>query len=94
MGGDRSRGRTGWDLSWTGGFVEEGMTKCFRSDDLNQSLLMPPSLHDWLPENHLARFVADLVETLDLSAFYRSYEAKDGRGQAAYSPVLMVRLLV
>ena len=47
-----------------GGFVEEGMTKCFRSDDLNQSLLMPPSLHDWLPENHLARFVADLVETL------------------------------
>ena len=55
---------------------------------------MPPSLHDWLPENHLARFVADLVETLDLSAFYRSYEAKDGRGQAAYSPVLMVRLLV
>ena len=29
---------------------------------------MPPSLHDWLPENHLARFVADLVETLDLSA--------------------------
>ncbi len=94
MGGDRSRGRTGWDLSWTGEFVEEGMTKCFRSDDLNQSLLMPPSLHDWLPENHLARFVADLVETLDLSAFYRSYEAKDGRGQAAYSPVLMVRLLV
>ena len=55
---------------------------------------MPPSLHYWLPENHLARFVADLVETLDLSAFYRSYEAKDGRGQAAYSPVLMVRLLV
>ena len=55
---------------------------------------MPPSLHDGLPENHLARFVADLVETLDLSAFYRSYEAKDGRGQAAYSPVLMVRLLV
>ncbi len=55
---------------------------------------MPPSLHDWLPENHLARFVADLVETLDLSTFYRSYEAKDGRGQAAYSPVLMVRLLV
>ena len=70
------------------------MTKSFRSDDLNQSLLMPPSLHEWLPENHLARFVADLVETLDLSAFYRSYEAKDGRGQAAYSPVLMVRLLV
>ena len=68
--------------------------KCFLSDDLDQSLLMPPSLHDWLPENHLARFVVDLVETLDLSAFYRSYQEKDGRGQAAYHPVMMVRLLI
>ena len=55
---------------------------------------MPPSLHDWLPEDHLARFVADLVPTLDLSAFYRSYEEKDGRGKAAYHPVMMLRLLV
>ena len=70
------------------------MTKCFRSDDLDQSLLMPPSLHDWLPENHLARFVADLMGTLDLGAFYSSYEDKDGRGQAAYHPVMMVRLLL
>ena len=56
---------------------------------------MPPSLHDWLPENHLARFVVDLVETLDLSAFYRSYQEK-GRavGKAAYHPVMMVRLLI
>jgi transposase len=68
--------------------------KCFLSDDLDQSLLMPPSLHDWLPENHLARFVTDLVETLDLSAFYGSYEQKDGRGRAAYHPVMMVRLLI
>jgi len=69
------------------------MGKCFRSDDLNQILLLPPSLHDWLPEKHLARFVADIVEALDLSAFYRSYDEKDGRGQAAYHPVMMVRLL-
>ena len=55
--------------------------KCFLIDDLDQGLLMPPSLHDWLPENHLARFVVDLVDTLDLSAFYRSYEEKDGRGR-------------
>ena len=68
--------------------------KCFLIDDLDQSLLMPPSLHDWLPENHLARFVVDLVDTLDLSAFYRSYEEKDGRGQAAYHPVMMVRLFI
>ena len=70
------------------------MGKCFRSDDLNQSLLLPPSLHDWLPERHLARFVGEVVETLNLSAFYRSYEEKDGRGQAAYHPVMMVRLLL
>jgi transposase len=68
--------------------------KSFRADDLDQALMMPPSLHDWLPENHLARFVADLMGTLDLSAFYRSYEKKDGRGQAAYHPVMMVRLLL
>jgi transposase len=70
------------------------MTKSFRSDDLDQSLLMPPSLHDWLPEKHLARFLADLVGTLDLSAIYRFYEQRDGRGQAAYHPAMMVRLLL
>src|SRR2546427_4751809 len=56
--------------------------------------MMPPSLHDWLPEDHLARFVADLVPSLELSEFYASYEEKDGRGQAAYHPVMMVRLLI
>ena len=70
------------------------MTKCFVDDVIDQSLLMPPCLQDWLPENHLARFVADLVKSLDLSAFYRSYEEKDGRGQAAYHPMMMVRLLL
>ena len=56
--------------------------------------MMPPSLHDWLAEDHLARFVADLAPSLDLTAFYASYEEKDGRGQAAYHPVMMVRLLI
>src|SRR5213083_2358837 len=70
------------------------MTKCFLDDEIDQSLMMPPSLHDWLPEDHLARFVADLVPSLDLSEFYASYEEKDGRGQAAYHPVMMVRLLI
>jgi hypothetical protein len=55
-------------------------------------LLLPPSLHDWLPEKHLARFFVDVVETLDLSLIYASYEAKDGRGQAAYAPEMMLRL--
>ena len=70
------------------------MGKSFRSDDLNQALLLPPSLHDWLPEKHLARFLVDVVETLDLGAVYASYDAKDGRGQAAYAPEMMVRLLL
>ena len=70
------------------------MTKCFVDDQIDQRLMMPPSLHDWLPEDHLARFAADLAPSLDLTAFYASYEEKDGRGQAAYHPVMMVRLLI
>ena len=58
------------------------MGKSYRSDDLNQSLLLPPSLHDWLPENHLARFLVDVVERLDLGAIHASYDAGDGRGQS------------
>ena len=70
------------------------MSKQFRNCDLNQAYLLPPSLQDWLPEGHLARFVADLVETLDLSAIYAQYEEGDGRGLAAYDPRMMVRLLI
>ena len=55
------------------------MGKSFRTDDLNQALLLPPSLHDWLPENHLARFLVDVVDALDLSAIHASYDAGDGR---------------
>src|SRR5271157_4065849 len=64
------------------------MGKCFRSADVNQALLLPPSLHDWLPEKHLARFLVDVVDALDLGAIYASYEEKDGRGQAAYEPTM------
>jgi transposase len=70
------------------------MSKQFRNCDLNQTLLLPPSLQDWLPESHLARFVADVVETLDLSRIYGQYEERDGRGLAAYDPRMMVRLLL
>ena len=70
------------------------MSKSFRADDLNQSLLFPPSLHDWLPENHLARFLADVVNALDLEAIYASYGEKDGRGMSAYAPAMMVRVLL
>ena len=68
------------------------MSKQFRDCNLNQLLLLPASLQDWLPEGHLARFVAEVVGTLDLSSIYVKYEAGDGRGLAAYDPRMMVRL--
>src|ERR1019366_7098542 len=70
------------------------MGKCFRSDDLDQTLLLPPSLHDWLPEEHLACFLVDVVDALNLGAIYASYDEKDGRGRAAYAPAMMVRVLL
>lgn len=70
------------------------MGKSFLPDQVNQWLLFPPSLHDWLPEGHLARFLVDVVSALDLSAIYASYEERDGRGQSAYAPEMMVRVLL
>jgi hypothetical protein len=66
------------------------MGKSFLPDDVNQSLLFPPSLHNWLPERHLARFLVDVVPALDPHAIYASYEAGDGRGQSAYAPVEII----
>ena len=70
------------------------MTKSFRPYDLHQQLLFPPSLQDWVPEDHLARFVSDVVDTLDLSSIYASYDAKDPRGARPYHPAMLVKLLV
>jgi len=70
------------------------MGQNFYPDTIDQTLMFAPSLHDWLPEAHLARFLVDVVSALDLSAIYKSYEEKDGRGQAAYAPEMMVRLLL
>src|SRR5260370_41290692 len=58
-----------------------------------QELLLPPSLRDWLPENHLVYFVSDVVDQLDLSAMNAVYE-KEKRGQPPYDPRLMTKLLV
>ena len=70
------------------------MNKRFRVCDLDQLFLLPPSLQDWLPEDHLARFIADIMNELDLSAIYREYERKDARGLSAYHPLLLTRLLL
>lgn len=65
----------------------------FVAPERDQLYLLPPSLSDWLPEDHLAWFVLDCVEEMDLSAFYADYRA-DGWGGAAHHPKTMVALLV
>ena len=70
-----------------------GMAYNFVAADREQLLLMPPSVADWLPEEHLAWFVLDVVAELDLSEFLASYRL-DGRGGAAYDPSLMLAVLV
>jgi len=66
--------------------------KTFRPYDPDQMLLLPPSLSDWVPENHLARFVSDLVDTLDLSAIEDTYTEE--RGYPPYHPCMMVKVLL
>jgi transposase len=62
----------------------------FITVDRTTPYLLPPSIDDWLPENHLARFVVDVVAQLDTSAMENSYS---GRGSNAWPPKLMISLL-
>ncbi len=66
----------------------------FRACTLDQPLLLAQSLQQWLPEEHLARFIADVTEQLDLSAIYSGYDSRDGRGQEGYHQLLLTRLLL
>ncbi len=65
----------------------------FRSYNQRQSYLLPPSLDKWLPQNHLARFISETVDQMDLSAFKKAYRA-NGQGNAAYHPAMMVKILL
>ena len=65
----------------------------FRSYNPKQPYLLPPSLDDWLPQNHLARFISEIVDQMDLSEFMKYYRA-NGQGSAAYHPVMMVKVLL
>lgn len=65
----------------------------FVAVERDQLMLMPPSVADWLPEDHLAWFVLDVVAELDLTEFLSGYRA-DGRGGAAYDPAMMLALLI
>ncbi|CAN5823004.1 hypothetical protein BH23ACT11_BH23ACT11_26610 [soil metagenome] len=61
--------------------------------DREQSYLLPPSIKDWLPEDHLAWFILDVVGEMDLSGFY-ARRREDGWGRAAFDPSMMVALLL
>src|SRR6202521_2179074 len=63
----------------------------FRAIDRETGFLLPPSIDDWLPEKHLARFVVEVVDGLDLSAMIRSYR---GSGSAFYHPALLLSVLI
>ena len=73
--------------------VPAGVNKRFRDYDQSQSFLLPPSLDDWLPENHEARFISDVAENLlDLSCVYDSYT--EASGAPPYDPTMMLKLLL
>jgi transposase len=70
-----------------------GADKTFRPYDPHQTLLLPPSLDDWLPERHVARFIAEVVDDmLDLTDIYASYESASGA--PPYDPRLMLKLVL
>ena len=63
----------------------------FRPTDRNTDYLLPPSVQDWVPKGHLARYVVDVVDSLDLSEIERAYA---GRGSEAYHPATLLALLI
>jgi len=65
----------------------------FRPYNIDQLLLLPPDMTDWLPSEHLVYFVRDVVGQMDLSAIYKSYDGSKG-GYPAYHPEMMVALLI
>ena len=69
------------------------MGKSYRRYLPDQEFLLPQSLRDWLPENHLAYFVSDVVDHVNLSAMDAVY-GEEQRGQPPYDPRMMTKLLV
>jgi transposase len=65
----------------------------FLRGDRDQPFLLPPDLRDWLPEGHLAWFILDVVDQLDLEPFLRAYRA-DGHGHPAYDPKMLLGVLL
>lgn len=68
------------------------MPKKFRDYDPEQQLLLPPDLSDWVPDDHVARFIGDVVDRLDMSVFYKEYEGS--MGQPPYHPNMMLKVVL
>jgi transposase len=65
----------------------------FRDYKPNQLLLLPPNLDAWLPQTHLARFISDVVDALDLKPFLRRFR-DNGQGGAAFHPAMMLKIVL
>jgi transposase len=70
------------------------MAKGYLPYAVDQQLLLPPDMRSWLPEEHLAYFVLEVVTELDLSDFYAVHDAKDTRGRAGFHPAMLVAVLI
>ncbi len=70
------------------------MGKTFRPYNPDQCLLLPPHVRQWLPEDHWALFLMDVMRELDLSGILEECERGGGREQPPYRPVMMVTLLL
>lgn len=68
------------------------MAKKYRNYDPQQSFLLPPDIRDWIPDDHLAVFIDEVVDELDLSPIFEYYE-KEERGNPPYHPILMTKIL-
>ena len=70
------------------------MPSNYRAYQPEQSYLLPPSPSDWLPEKHLAFFISEVVDEMDLSAFYGPHEESDPRGNQPFHPAMMLKILI
>src|SRR5712692_9582224 len=70
------------------------MPSNYRLYQPEQSYLLTPSPSDWLPENHRAFYIADVVDELDLSVFHAQQEESDARGNQPFHPAMMLKILI
>ena len=70
------------------------MARDFLPNNPDQQYLLPPDMREWVPEDHLIWFLSDVVDSLDLSAIFQTYQKDELRGRAGYHPAMMVKLIL